>query len=170
MSGTVAGRKGRSAAISIGLAALVASAVGLAWAGAEPLRGETTQGGVFIRTLSEGDGAPIGMQDGVMIEYEGRLPDGTVFDSTEGRGPAPLLVGGTIPGFAEALMQMRKGGSYTIRIPAALAYGASPPPGSPIPANADLSFDVEVVEVVPNAAALAGQVPPGEAPPPQPQR
>ena len=49
----------------------------------------------------------------------------------------------------------------TVRIPAALAYGASPPPNSPIPANADLIFDVEVLEVVPNAALMAAQGAPG---------
>ena len=92
--------------------------------------------------------------DGVMIEYEGRLLDGTVFDSSEGRGPAPMIAGQVIPGFAEALQKMQKGGRYAIRIPSALAYGATPPPG-PIPPNADLEFDVHVVQVVPDAALMA---------------
>ena len=54
---------------------------------------------------------------------------------------------------------MQKGGRYKIRIPAAQAYGANPPPGSPIPPNSDLLFDIKVLEVVKNAAALAGQEP-----------
>jgi len=47
-----------------------------------------------------------------------------------------------VPGFREGLLQMQKGGRYIIEIPAELAYGATPPPGSPIPANADLTFNV----------------------------
>jgi FKBP-type peptidyl-prolyl cis-trans isomerase FkpA len=98
-------------------------------------------------------------EDGVMIEYEGRLDNGTVFDTSAGKGPVPLLAGQTIPGFTEALMKMQQGGRYKIRIPGKLAYGASPPAGSPIPPNADLSFDVHVVQVVPNAARMMGGVP-----------
>jgi FKBP-type peptidyl-prolyl cis-trans isomerase FkpA len=58
---------------------------------------------------------------------------------------------------------MQKDGRYKIRIPSELAYGATPPPGAPIPPNADLDFDVHVVQVVPNAAAMMG----GAVPPPQ---
>ena len=47
-----------------------------------------------------------------------------------------MIAGQVIPGFAEALQKMQKGGRYQIHIPAELAYGASPPPGSPIPPNA----------------------------------
>jgi FKBP-type peptidyl-prolyl cis-trans isomerase FkpA len=73
----------------------------------------------------------------------------------------PLLAGQVIPGFAEALTRMQKGGRYTIRIPTALAYGPNPPAGSPIPANADLEFDVHVVQIVPNAALMQGGPPQG---------
>jgi FKBP-type peptidyl-prolyl cis-trans isomerase FkpA len=149
-------KRGGSAKVWLALLALVAAAVALAWAGASPLRGETTANGVRIRTVTEGSGAFIQPVDGVLIEYEGRLPDGTVFDSTEGRGPAPMLAGQVIPGFSEALMKMQKGGEYRIHIPSGLAYGASPPPGAPIPPNADLDFDVKVVQIVPNAALTAG--------------
>ena len=72
--------------------------------------------------------------------------DGTVFDTSEGRGPTPMIAGQVIPGFAEALTKMQKGGRYKIRIPAELGYGANPQPGSPIPPNADLVFDVELVD------------------------
>jgi FKBP-type peptidyl-prolyl cis-trans isomerase FkpA len=67
-----------------------------------------------------------------------------------------MIAGQVIPGFAEALTKMQKGGRYKIRIPAALGYGATPQPGSPIPPNADLEFDVHVVQVVPNAALMQG--------------
>ena len=96
---------------------------------------------------------------GVLIEYEGRLSDGTVFDSSAGRGPTPMIAGQVIPGFAQALTQMQKGGNYKIHIPSDLAYGPNPQPGSPIPPNADLDFDVTVVQVVPNAASMMGGQP-----------
>jgi FKBP-type peptidyl-prolyl cis-trans isomerase FkpA len=135
---------------------LIASGLVLAWYGAGQLRGETTSSGLKFRTVEAGEGPLIKPVDGVMIEYEGRLLDGTVFDSSEGRGPAPMIAGQVIPGFAEALQKMQKGGRYSIRIPSALAYGPTPPPG-PIPPNADLEFDVHVVQVVPDAALMQQQ-------------
>ena len=77
-----------------------------------------------------------------------------MFESTEGRGPVPLIAGQTVPGFTEALTRMQKGGRYRIHIPSDLAYGANPPEGAPIPPNADLEFDIHVVQIVPNAAAM----------------
>ena len=141
--------------LGFGLLLLILAGMLLAWFGAGQLRGEVTPGGVQFRTVVEGEGPVITAQDGVLIEYVGRLPDGTQFESTEGR-PAPLLVNQVVPGFAEALQQMRKGGRYKIRIPAAQAYGENPPPGSPIPPNTDLLFDIKVIEVVRGAAAMAG--------------
>ena len=139
-----------------GLVLLILAGLALAWFGAGQMRGETTTSGLQIRTIKAGEGDPISAQDGVFVEYVGRLPDGTVFEDTTGR-PTPLLVGEVVPGFSEALQQMKKGGEYKIRIPAALAYGASPPPGSPIPPNTDLLFDIKVVEVFPNAAEQVRQ-------------
>ena len=84
---------------------------------------------------------------------------------------APVLVAQTIPGFSSALQRMQPGGQYKIHIPAKLAYGATPPPGSPIPANSDLDFDIHVLQVVPNAALMAGPGGPGgPQQQPQPQR
>jgi FKBP-type peptidyl-prolyl cis-trans isomerase FkpA len=161
--------RGRSARLWLALLLIVAVAVGLAWLGTSPLRGQTTASGLQFRTIAEGSGAFVQPVDGVLIEYEGRLPDGTVFDSSEGRGPTPMIAGQVIPGFAEALTMMQPGGSYRVTIPSELAYGETPPPQSQIPPNADLTFDVEVVEVVPNAALMMQQqgAPQG---PPQPRR
>ncbi|WP_309661736.1 FKBP-type peptidyl-prolyl cis-trans isomerase [Sphingomonas sp.] len=138
----------------LGLLALVAAGIALAWIGAGSLRGETTSSGLQFRTVQAGAGPQIKAVDGVLIEYEGRLLNGTVFDSSEGRGPTPMIAGQVIPGFAEALTKMQKGGRYRIHIPAKLGYGASPPAGSPIPADSDLEFDVHVVQIVPNAALM----------------
>ena len=140
----------------LALLLLIAAGVGLAWFGAGSLRGETTATGLQFRTIEAGKGDPIKAIDGVLVEYEGRLEDGTVFDTTEGRGPTPMIAGQVIPGFAEALTKMQKGGRYRIKIPSELGYGATPQPGSPIPPNANLEFDVHVVQVVPNAALMQG--------------
>ncbi|MDZ4276967.1 MAG: FKBP-type peptidyl-prolyl cis-trans isomerase, partial [Erythrobacter sp.] len=94
------------------------------------------------------------------LKYKGKLAaDGTVFDESrdiplpvegifpEGT-PFPIEEGATIPGFFEGLQQMQKGGKYTLFIPADKAYGAEPPPGAPIPPNADLEFEIEVIEIM----------------------
>jgi FKBP-type peptidyl-prolyl cis-trans isomerase FkpA len=156
--------RGSSAKLWLGVIALIAAGVALAWLGAGQLRGETTASGLQFRTVEAGSGALIRPQDGALIEYEGRLLDGTVFDSSEGRGPTPIIAGQSIPGFSEAMSKMQSGGRYRIRIPGNLAYGATPPPGSPIPPNAELEFDVKVVQVIPDAARMMAAQP---GPPPQ---
>ena len=157
-------RRGGGAKLWIALLAVIAAGIVLAWLGAGSLRGERSASGVEVRTVEAGQGPFVKPVDGVLIEYEGRLANGTVFDSTQGRGPAPMIAGQSIPGFSEALGRMQKGGRYRIKIPSKLAYGASPPPGGPIPPNANLEFDVHVVEIAPNAAAMMGA---GGAAPPQ---
>ena len=173
------GNRGRGLKLAIALLATVGAGVGLAYAGTAPLKGETTKTFVRIRTLQAGSGPFFQPVDGVMIEYSGKLADGTVFDdSARHGGPQPMIAGQVIPGFAEALTKMQKGGKYKIHIPGSQAYGASPPPGSPFGPNADLDFDVHIVEIVPNAALMAGaggapssepQQPAGEAPSSEPQ-
>ena len=83
--------KGTLAKFWLGFLLLVGAALGLAWYGAGSLRGEVTASGTRIVTLKDGSGDPVKAVDGIMVEYEGRLPDGTVFDSTAGRGPAPMI-------------------------------------------------------------------------------
>ncbi len=143
-------KRGSLARLWLGIVVLVAAGLLLAWAGAGRMVG------IRLKTVAAGKGPVIGVNDGVIIDLEGRLPNGKVFESTKDRGPAPILVGQTIPGFSSALQRMQPGGRYTVHIPAKLAYGATPPPGSPIPPNADLDFDIHVLQVVPNAALMAG--------------
>ncbi|MFL6752919.1 MAG: FKBP-type peptidyl-prolyl cis-trans isomerase [Sphingomicrobium sp.] len=143
---------GRAVKLWLGFLVIIAAGVGLAWLGAQSVRSRTVQ----VETVEAGSGPRIGPQDGVLIDYEGRLENGTVFDSNEGKGPVPVLVGQVIPGFTQALVKMQKGGRYRIHIPSKLAYGATPPAGGPIPPNADLEFDVHVAQVVPNAALMQG--------------
>jgi FKBP-type peptidyl-prolyl cis-trans isomerase FkpA len=141
--------------LALGLLLIIGAGIALAWVGADSVRKRTVQ----VQTVQAGKGPTIKPVDGVMIEYEGRLDNGIVFDTSAGRGPVPLLAGQTIPGFSEALMKMQKGGRYKVHIPGRLAYGANPPAGSPIPPNADLDFDVHVVQIVPNAAAMMQSAP-----------
>ena len=68
--------------------------------------------------------------------------DGTVFDSAEG---AIFPVSGVVPGFGQALQQMKRGGRYEVFIPSDQAYGAQGA-GDRIPPNADLTFTVELID------------------------
>ena len=144
--------KGTVVKLWLAIAALAALAYAVAYYGAGQFKTVT------VETVAAGSGPRITEMDGVIIEYTGRTEDGTVFDTTEGRGPAPFLVMQVVPGFKQALVQMQQGGRYKILIPGRLAYGANPPQGSPIGKNEDLSFDVHVVQVAPNAALQMGAV------------
>ena len=135
-----------------GFILVVGAGLALAWLGAQSLRDRV----VTVETVQPGAGPQIQAQDGVLIEYEGRLENGTVFDSSGDKGPVPLLASQVIPGFSQGLMRMQKGGRYRLHIPSTLAYGATPPAGAPIPPDADLDFDVHVVQIVPNAALMQG--------------
>jgi FKBP-type peptidyl-prolyl cis-trans isomerase FkpA len=143
--------RGSTLKYALALVALVLAAFFLARLGAGSFKA------LEVNTVKPGSGALLGELDGVMLDYTGKTADGTVFDSTQGKGPAPMLVGQVIPGFRQALLKMQEGGTYKIQIPARLAYGANPPSQSPIKPNADLYFDVHVVQVVRNAAILAAQ-------------
>ncbi len=148
--------KGSLVKLWLAIAALVAIAFGVAYLGAGQLKTVT------VDTVTPGSGPMVGEMDGVIIEYTGRTEDGTVFDTTDGRGPAPMLVAQVVTGFRQALTRMQQGGRYKVFIPGRLAYGPTPPQGSPIGPNEDLSFDVHVLQVVPNAALQAGAVQPGQ--------
>ena len=165
-------KRGSMFKLWLGIALLIAAALALAWIGAGSMRGETTPSGVVIRTIQPGKGEMIKATDGALVDYEGRLMDGTVFDSSKGRGPAGMIPGQVIPGFGEALQKMQDGGSYKIRIPAALAYGAAGAGEGKIPPNSDIEFDVTIKQVVRNAAMMMpppgaqqqGQMPEGQPP------
>ena len=152
---------------------LIAVGVGIAWFGVSPMRGETTSSGLVFRTMKPGTGPVITAADAVLIDYEGRLTNGTVFDSSASHGgPQAIAPAQTIPGFAEALTKMQKGGTYHVKIPPSLAYGSASQPG--IPANSTIEFDIHVVDVAKGAAAMAAQAQQQQqgqqAPPEQPQQ
>lgn len=117
----------------------------------------TTASGLRIQTLTAGTGAAPEPGGAVLVSYEGKLANGTVFDSTI--EPAGLPVSGLVPGFTEALLMMRVGGRYRIWIPANLAYGERGA-GGVVPPNAELEFTVtlhDVGQLGPAPAAPIGQ-------------
>src|SRR3982750_4712535 len=89
---------GRAVRLWLAFLMIIAAGVGIAWIGAQSGRGRTVQG----ETVSPGTGPLVTAQDGVLIDYEGRLEGVKVFDSSAGKGPVPVLASQTIPGFAEA--------------------------------------------------------------------
>jgi FKBP-type peptidyl-prolyl cis-trans isomerase FklB len=89
-----------------------------------------------------------------VVNYRGKLLDGTEFDSSYARGmPGTFPVGGVIKGWQEALQLMKPGGKYVVYVPPDLAYGQNPHPS--IPPNSLLIFDVEVVGVKGKAETAA---------------
>ena len=119
---------------------------------------------VSVDEVRAGTGGHPKPNDVVFVRYTGKLEDGTVFDQSQdlplpikGILPegTPLPLESMVPGFREAAVQMQKGGKYTVTIPADKAYGANPPPGSPIPPNANLTFEMELVDFMPMATAEA---------------
>lgn len=144
--------KGSLTKLWLGVALAIAVGGGLAWA--------AVPRGVDLDTEVAGTGPTPKIGDVVFMNYKGTLvADGTVFDESrdiplpvEGifpKGtPFPIEEGATIPGFFEGLQQMQKGGKYTLFIPADKAYGAEPPQGAPIPPNADLEFEIEVIDIM----------------------
>ena len=108
---------------------------------------KTLPGGVQYKVLKDGNGAMPADTSIVVVNYEGRLIDGTVFDSNKSHGgePATFRVGQVIKGWQEALKAMPVGSEWEIYIPQELAYGANQQ-GS-IPPFSLLIFKVELLEV-----------------------
>ena len=108
----------------------------------------TTDSGLRYKVLQSGTGVKPSATSIVTVNYEGRLVNGTVFDSSYQRGtPARFGVSDVIAGWTEALQLMSAGSTWELYIPSDLAYGARGVPGV-IPSNAVLVFKVELIDVV----------------------
>lgn len=107
-----------------------------------------TESGLQYRVIREGEGARPTATDQVEVHYRGRLLNDEVFDSSYDRGePVVFPLNRVISGWTEGLQLMTVGSEYQFFIPADLAYGNNPPPGSTIPPGAVLIFDVELLDI-----------------------
>jgi FKBP-type peptidyl-prolyl cis-trans isomerase len=133
----------------------------VAKAAAAPGATRTSSGLIYVQ-VKAGTGDTPKPSDRVKVNYEGRLIDGSVFDSSAQHGGAPAIFGvtGVIPCWTEALQMMKVGGKARIVCPSAIAYGernVSPKihPGS------TLEFDIELLGI---EAEAPKQEPKADAP------
>lgn len=160
-------KKGSMLKFWIGGAALAAVGTGLAMAGTETVVVQsmpaeqflahnarekgviTTASGLQYKILTEGTGPRPAAEDVVQVHYEGRLRDGTVFDSSYQRGePVAFPLSQVIPGWTEGVQLMPVGSKFHFWIPPELGYGAEGA-GGVIPPNAVLEFDIELLAIAP---------------------
>jgi FKBP-type peptidyl-prolyl cis-trans isomerase FkpA len=115
-----------------------------------------TPSGLVFRSTSPGTGASPGPTDRVTVQYEGKLVDGTVFDSSRKRGqPATFPLNGVIKCWTEGVGRMKIGEKAILTCPSDIAYGDGGRPPT-IPGGATLIFDVELIST---------QAPPPPPPP-----
>ncbi len=140
----------------LGIALAVIAAVALAWQAprdqvAVALAGvrssdasiQQASNGLLYKVLKPGTGdAHPTDADVTLVNYTGKLLDGTTFDASQ--QPTPMPVKGVVPGFAEALKMMTKGAKYRFWIKPSLAYGDKAV--GPIPAHSVLVFDLELLD------------------------
>ena len=105
-----------------------------------------------LETIAEGDGKTFPKAgDRLKMHYTGTLADGgTKFDSSRDRGQPfefQIGVGQVIAGWDQGVIQMSVGQRANLYIPSEMGYGAQGAGGA-IPPNADLIFDVELLEIL----------------------
>ena len=116
--------------------------------------------GLYVEDVVVGEGARADSGDVVIVHYTGWLPSGRKFDSSRDRDDSfdvAIGYGRVIEGWDQGIVGMRVGGQRRLVIPPALGYGARGQ--GPIPANATLVFDVELLDVenrVPEGGGEAG--------------
>jgi FKBP-type peptidyl-prolyl cis-trans isomerase FkpA len=131
-----------------------ASFSGSAWAdpaldaAAKEAGAKVTASGLVFRSLKVGNGASPQATDTVRVHYRGYFPGGKEFDSSYKRGqPINFPLNRVIPCWTEGLQLMKVGGKAKLSCPSKIAYGERGTPGGPIPPNATLQFDVELLAV-----------------------
>ena len=120
-------------------------------AAAEPGAQKTSSGMVY-KSITPGTGPSPAATDTVQVNYEGKLSDGTVFDSSYKRNaPATFPLRGVVPCWTEGLQKMKVGEKAQLTCPSNLAYGDQGHPPN-IPGGATLTFTVELLQIMPPAA------------------
>ena len=112
--------------------------------------GVRTPSGLVYWDIRVGNGEVAKEGGHVRVHYTGWLTNGKKFDSSVDAGtPFDFTIGNgeVIKGWDEGVAGMKVGGKRQLRIPPALGYGAEGTPGGPIPANANLIFDVQLLQV-----------------------
>jgi len=108
---------------------------------------KTTASGLQYKVLKEGTGKQPKTTDTVEVNYEGKLLNGTVFDSSYKRGQSiSFPLNQVIPGWTEGVALMKEGAKYEFFIPSNLAYG-SQGAGTDIGPDETLIFTVELIKV-----------------------
>jgi peptidylprolyl isomerase len=110
----------------------------------------TLASGLQYVEVKEGSGEPPKQGDGLNAHYTGTLEDGTQFDTSRDGNPFVFLLGddpAIIEGWHQGFATMREGGQRKLIIPPELAYGEEGSGDGTIPANATLTFDVELVDI-----------------------
>ncbi len=116
----------------------------------EGITADPTESGLYYVQQEPGDGPEVQSGDMIAVHYEGRLLDGTVFDSSHDRDePIEFTVGQgqVIPGWDEGVAMMSVGEEAKLVIPSHLAYGDQGA-GQVIPPHSTLVFEVEIIEIV----------------------
>ncbi len=123
---------------------------------------EKLPSGILVKITQEGTGNKPVATDTVKVNYEGKLINGKVFDSSATHGePAEFPLAGVIACWTEGVQQLKVGGKAQLTCPSELAYGAEGRPPQ-IPGNSVLIFDVELLEILKAEPAAAG-APPADA-------
>jgi len=106
-----------------------------------------TSSGLQYEVITESNGPKPSLYDMIQIHYEGRLADGSLFDSTYEYGmPAEFSISEIFSGWAEGLQLMTVGSTYRFFIPSDIAFGSTG--NGPIPPYATLVFTVELLEIL----------------------
>lgn len=109
------------------------------------LEAQKDNSGLFFDIITAGSGASPKENDVVEVSYEGRLLDGTIFDSTPEGTTRNFRLSNLMEGWQIGLGKIKAGGEMTLYIPSPLAYGETARAG--IPANSILIFDIKLVDV-----------------------